>query len=502
MKRELISTAVWLMLASYAGLVPGTGSAEAQSVPNGNRAENSEILQELKALRAALEETRSEVVRSRDEIRALRSAVENLQEKVAVSPELGSVATQTQAAPENEQLELLNARVEEHQQTKVESASKFRLKLSGMLLFNAFATAGKVDELDMPRVALNRPYDSPHGTIGASMRNSIIGLTGYGPTVAGARTSADLQMDFFGGIPAGYAGSASGLARLRLGRVRFDWTDTSIIGGMDALFVSPNSPATYMTVAEPGLAAAGNLWSWSPSIRVEHRFEARQATYRIEAGVIDPIGFAAYGQAVRYPSPGESSRQPAYALRLSSASHNEGRRMVFGVSGLYSPQRFANGSSIAAWDGAVDWQIPVFSHLEFSGELFTGRALDGFGGLGVATTNAQSAYYYSYFSAPALARIRDTGGWGQAKWRFDARQEVNLAAGYGGRYSKALRDAAVGDVYLLSVPARNQTLFANYILRPRSDLLLSVEYRRLKTYAVNGPANTADRVGVAVGYLF
>jgi hypothetical protein len=169
---------------------------------------------------------------------------------------------------------------------------------------------------------------------------------------------------------------------------------------------------------------------------------------------------------------------------------------------LYSPQRFADGSKIATWDGAIDWQMPVTSHLEVSGEAFTGRALDGFGGLGVASVAPLNAYYYSYFSAPALARIRNTGGWGQLKWRLDARQEVNLAGGYGGRYSKSLRDAAEGDAYLLNIPARNLTLFANYVLKPRSDLLFSVEYRRLKTYAVNGPANTADRIGLAVGYLF
>jgi len=502
MKREFISTAGVLMLASCLGLLAGAGSVAAQSIPSGNRGEDTEVLQELKALRVALEETRSEVLRSRAEIRELRSAVESLQGKLTGPIEPGATPAQAQAAPANEQLELLNARVEEHQQSKVESASKFRLKLSGMLLFNAFGTAGKVDELDMPRVALSRSYDSPHGTIGASLRNSIIGLTGYGPTIAGARTSADLQMDFFGGVPAGYAGSASGLARLRLGRVRFDWTNTSIIGGVDTLFISPDSPTTYMSVAEPGLASAGNLWTWSPSLRVEHRFETRPSTFRIEAGVIDPTGYANYGQADRSPSPGESSRQPAYALRLSSANHSENHRMLFGISGLYSPQRFADGSEIATWDGAVDWQMPVFSHLEFSGELFNGRALDGFGGLGVATQAPLNPYRYSYFSAPALARIRNAGGWGQLKWRFDARQEMNLAVGYGGRYSKSLRNAAESDAYLLSVPARNQILFANYILRPRSDLLLSVEYRRLKTYAVNGPADTADRIGVAVGYLF
>jgi predicted porin len=45
-------------------------------------------------------------------------------------------------------------------------------------------------------------------------------------------------------------------------------------------------------------------------------------------------------------------------------------------------------------------------------------------------------------------------------------------------------------------------LFANYIFKPRSDLIFSVEYRRLRTYDVDGPAAAANQLGLAVGFLF
>jgi hypothetical protein len=45
-------------------------------------------------------------------------------------------------------------------------------------------------------------------------------------------------------------------------------------------------------------------------------------------------------------------------------------------------------------------------------------------------------------------------------------------------------------------------LLVNYVLRPRSNLLLSAEYRHLRTtYIVGGPAS-AELVGVAAGFLF
>ena len=100
--------------------------------------------------------------------------------------------------------------------------------------------------------------------MGASVRQSIVGLTGIGPTVFGARTSADVQMDFFGGTPNSYGATSAGLAEVRLARLRLDWKDTSVVAGLDYPFFSPNLPTSYMSVVVPGFASAGNLWNWTP----------------------------------------------------------------------------------------------------------------------------------------------------------------------------------------------------------------------------------------------
>ncbi len=49
--------------------------------------------------------------------------------------------------------ELTDAKVLDQSQTKVESGSKYRVRLSGMVLLNAFETRGSVDNLDFPEVA-------------------------------------------------------------------------------------------------------------------------------------------------------------------------------------------------------------------------------------------------------------------------------------------------------------------------------------------------------------
>jgi hypothetical protein len=42
----------------------------------------------------------------------------------------------------------------------------------------------------------------------------------------------------------------------------------------------------------------------------------------------------------------------------------------------------------------------------------------------------------------------------------------------------------------------------NYIFRPRSDLVLSPEFRRLRTYPVTGAPMLANQFGVSAGFLF
>ena len=490
-------------------------------------ADQPEMASKIDRLTKSLEQTQVELAESRTEIEQLRAALQEVLTRMnAMAPRptdaaarLGGEAATAQAGGPPSQAEeahsgtaqisqddwdILNARVEEQRQTKVESASKYRLKLSGIALFNAFGNFGQVDSPDLPSIAIPKVPDYSGGSVGASVRQSIIGLTAFGPVLFGARTSADLQMDFFGGLPSGYGANSSGLAEVRLARIRFDWKNTSAVAGLDYPFFSPNTPTTYMTFVVPGLASAGNLWTWTPTIRVEQRFTGALSPFKIEAGFLDPSSTTDYAanSNVRIPSGTENSRQPTYALRLSASTKSEDNPAVIGVSGVYSPQKFVGNYEVAGWAGTLDWKIPLFPRTQLMGEFFTGRGLDEFGGLPLSPLKPVDPAYYAAVTAPELANLGVIGGWSQFKIKVDARNEFNIAAGTGGRNSTQLREAAISNSFLMSVPARNQMLFANYIFRPRSDLLFSAEYRRLRTYEVTGSPNTAGQIGLAIGFLF
>lgn len=480
--------------------------------------QQAEILDQLRRLSTTLEKTQEQLSESQAEIRQLRIKIDAMEKRTGSAESAGTAVnpsdqahnetpapqvTPSQANISEDDWQVLNERVTELQQTKVESASKFRVKLSGLVLANAFTSSGRAGQIDVPEIALPAIPGGPGGYSGGSLRQSIIGLSGYGPDLLGAHTSGDIQMDFFGGLSNTYYGMTGGIARLRIGRLRMDWKNTSIIAGLDTPLFSPLSPTSYMTVAEPALSEAGNMWTWTPQVRVEHRFEFEPAQVKVEAGLLDPISVGAVANNyLRVATPGENSRQPAYSFRLSARNKSEERPLSIGVGGFYSPQEFFHGSIVHSWTSTLDWQIGLLRKLQLSGEFFTGKGMEGFGGVSLGLTPPANYYNYIYVTLPALDTLTGIGGWGQLKYDANAKNEFNVAGGYGGLNSTGLRTLSATNQDFTTIPARNQTFLANYIIRPRSDLLFSVEYRHLRTFSVNGSPNIADIVGLAAGFQF
>src|SRR5262249_53125941 len=117
------------------------------------------------------------------------------------SPEPTPTTLAARVGALEESAQLVEGKLDEQHQTKVESASKYRVRLSGIVLLNLFSNHGVPDNQDFPEYAdVKSPYDS-NNSFGATMRQSEIGLEAFGPRIAGARTSATLQADFAGGFP-------------------------------------------------------------------------------------------------------------------------------------------------------------------------------------------------------------------------------------------------------------------------------------------------------------
>ena len=468
----------------------------------------------IEALTRSVEQMQGELEQARSEIQQLRDMLAQIvrsqgnppagtlgEERAASRPEPSKIEAPAAHIAEDD-WQILNARVEEYAQVKVESASKYRLKLSGIALFNVFDTSGQVDNLDAPTVAVQRASYGYTGSLGASFRQSILGLRGIGPTIFGARTNADLQLDFINTAAGPYGGVAAGLVGLRTARLQFDWSNYSIAGGLETPLFSPNSPTSYLSLAVPAFAGAGNLWNWTPEIRAERRFDFTSSEFKLEAGLLDSTGYSVSGSNVRVPTPGESSRQPIYAVRLSGNNRTEDHPISFGISGIYGSVRFPDGQVVPTSGAIVDWKFPLIAKLQLSGAFFRGKGLDGFGGLPLPSVQPQTYQEFLYVTAPILADIPVLGGWSQLKFTLNSRSEFNAAGGVGARDAGRLRAASGPDPFLVSVPSSNRVFFFNYIFRPRSDLVFSAEYRHFHTSQILGGPNEAEQVGLAAGFLF
>jgi hypothetical protein len=406
------------------------------------------------------------------------------------------------AASLEEEYQLLSGKVDDQYQTKVESASKYRLRLSGIVLMNLVSNQGWVDNIDIPTLAGVKPPGDSGGSFGATLRQSEIGFEAFGPSVAGAKTRADLQLDLAGGFPSVPDGINSGLLRLRTGTMRMDWTNTSVVVGQDGIFFSPNSPTSFASLAIPALSYAGNLWSWVPQIRVEHRvILGEESSLMFQGGILDPVsGEAPLGGFYRQAGPGESSRQPAYGTRVAWTHDVFGQPLRVGVGGFYSRQDYGFSRTVDGWAGMTDIELPLSRQFSLSGKLYRGKGLGGLGG-GIG----RSALFSSSDLGLASTQVRglnSVGGWAQLKYRPSNKLEFNAAFGMDNPYASDLKYFQYAQAYGDPTLARNQGSFVNMIYRPRSDLLFSAEYRHLTTYTITNGGNSAGHLNLMMGVLF
>lgn len=401
---------------------------------------------------------------------------------------------------ENQQM--LDAKTADLSQTKVESGSKYRLRLNGMLLFNTYINRGTVDNQDFPLYATPPGLLSSSGTFGASVRQSEIGLQAFGPTLAGARTSADIQFDFAGGFPEQPNGVTFGIMRLRTAIARFDWEKTSVIGGQDTLFIAPLAPTSVATIAIPPLSYSGNLWAWTPQIRVEHKFRASEKTsFLVQGGILDSwSGDIPYSRDYRYSTWGEDSGQPAYAARVAWTQSIAGENMTLGAGGYYGRQHWGYGRTIDGWAGTVDLTLPLGKSFELTSQFYRGRATGGLGG-GIG----QSVLWTGSLINPdtELYGLNSLGGWAQLKYRATSKLQFNAVFGQDNPYADDFREYGSDPSSYLGTPlTKNQTYMANFLFHPRSDIVLSFEYRYLKTYPLDARPNSANVLNFSLGYIF
>jgi hypothetical protein len=524
--RALRSSAIAIafMWLSLGGLAQENNS---NTLSPGADSSASDLASQVRELRAMIEQMRTENAQSRAEMQELRQELQETRKLLApvaaaISQPASSTAsanTSVASADQNvgsatvenlgsrvqrleESTQLLGSKIDEQYQTKVEAAAKYRVRLSGIVLMNAFRNVGASDDLDFPNYAQPPvPGMTSQASFGATLRQSEIGLEIFGPTLAGAKSSANVQFDFAGGFPTTPNGVNFGLVRLQTASLRLDWQNTSVIAGQDSLFISPLSPTSFASLATPAFAYAGDLWGWTPQLRVEHRFDlGDQQTLTFQGGILDNLDWEPpTSEYYRSATAGETSGQPAYAMRTAWSRPIFAHPLTFGTAGYYGRQDWSWDRDVDAWAGMTDWQIPILRRVTLAGEFYRGHAV---GGLGAAI--GQTIVFGgnpSYGTSP-IRGLNSSGGWSQLKFQLTPKVELNGVYAEDDAFSGDIRGFATDANNFGPILGRNRGELGNLVYRPRSDLLLSAEFRRLHTFPIYDPASVTNQVSLSMGILF
>ncbi len=501
------------LLPSQAQTAPVAPASAQQAAP----ISSPSVAQELEALAGALRSTQQQVEQSREQIQRMQAEIDRLRSQLAVGdgaaqPPAAAVAAGSPpaAAPAaeaarrtSEDLDMLRSIAAQQQQTKVESSSRLPVRLTGMVLFNAFANRGNVDQIDLPTSAFVASTTGGNASTGASPRQTILGLEGTGPVLGGARTSARVSLDFFGGVTGSASSGPAGTVRLRTAAITAEWAHDTLDFDYDTPLISPLSPESFATVALPSLAWSGNLWTWAPQVQWKHShpLAGGDRSLSFQLGLLDTQTLNAAGSFInRSTGAGEASGQPSYETRVAFHSGQDERRFDLGVGGLYGRQSYSGNQHVDTWTTSADWRVPLGNRLRVSGELYRGR---GLGSLGGGAYRDVVAYLVPGGTATYLRALDAEGGWLEASYRFTSVLHANASIG---------QDSASRNEILTAVPAsgtnpiffytQNRSIVGNLVFRPWASILVSPEYRRLQSWPISGSVNTANIYTLSFGYQF
>lgn len=427
---------------------------------------NSAILERLDRL----EKENQELM---EQIKALRAQVQANQQKSAQAAAANNIPAADETAAERQQVS--EHRIEELAQTKVEASQRYPIQLTGMVLFNAFSNGAYNGGAQDPALA---SLNSGPGNSGASLRQTVLGLTYHGPrTFLGGSVSGSLYMDFFGGTTS----SLNHLLRLRLATIQIDWPNTTFAVGQDKPLVSRREPNSFAQVGISPLTDAGNPWLWRPQARIEQRFRlSDKTTVTAEGGIFQTNETASQPSYVASEIEGA---RPAFEARVNT-KHEFGSGAILEIAPVFhTSTTHIVGKSIPSRLYGIDWFFKPEPHVEITGMLFRGQNFANLGALGGVTLTPDDRVF----------AIHGSGGWAQLRYLATEKLSFNF---YGGQQDDRNRDLAAGGI------AKNQYYAANvmYLLAP--NVLGAFEMGQARTTYLGIGNRLNNHYDLALGYLF
>jgi hypothetical protein len=405
--------------------------------------------------------------------RALAEEVRALRRELSALP----AAPVAEAAPLEERVTVQDRRIEEHAQTKVESAQKFPIRITGMALFNGFLNSHQSGS-QYPVVAT--PGEAASG--GAGFRQTVLGLQFHGPrTVGGGRVQGSVYMDFFGGT----GQLLNQGMRLRTANVELQWGSRTLGFGLEKPLFAPREPNSLAQVGISPLTGAGNLWLWIPQVRFEQGVALGEAShFRAQIGVVQTRESASFQVGSFVPA--LEAARPGYEGRFELSHGSSGGPRLEIAPGFHYSVSHVAGVSVPSRLFSLDWLAGPWHSLELSGAFFSGQNVAHLG-----TGGTRQGFLAR---APGdVNAIRGSGGWAQLSWLATGRLTFNFFSGQHDDRNSDLLPGRIG---------KNLAYGANFLYRLAPNVIVGLESSQVRTRYIGSGDQLNNHYDLALAYLF
>ncbi len=194
-----------ILLCSHVLTAQQTWAAPAN--PPGSSAAESDLDRHLDELTSKLDSMRQQLMQSQNEMDELRNelaaaSANNLAEKSqgeTAAHDADNTLRASVAQWREETEAPVQAQVKQHDQSKgVESSSKYPVRINGAMLVTSIFNSTNSDNFNLPIVAVPSLPDTPRGSLSETASQTILGLDASGPHFGGAKSYADINVDFWG----------------------------------------------------------------------------------------------------------------------------------------------------------------------------------------------------------------------------------------------------------------------------------------------------------------
>jgi len=356
------------------------------------------------------------------------------------------------------------------------------MEFRGRVLVNTFTNSRRVNNTGDPGfVRPDDPADPDPRGIAMQIRQTTVGMAVTATHVLGANFLGDLDVDFGGGQLPSSGGRVFPVIRLRTARAILSWSNAELLLGQDSPLIAGINPVSLAAVGTPEFAAGGNLWLWTPQIRLGVE-TGGPVHFGLQGAVLAPTTSAAVGTFdVPDFDVAEKSKRPFVEGRARMRWGSEDTAGEIGFGAHWGWYATATDSIDDGHIIALDALVPVTHLFEFRGEAYDGRGARSLGGGGVGQLFGNNAVL-----------IRSRGGWGQ--FNIKPSPAFVIGAGYG------LDDPHDADI-AASARLKNTAQSVHAEWRPAGPLVFGAEFRRLRTYYV--PRSfVSDHLNFAFGFEF